>query len=74
MMAVEVATNGDEVTLSPPRTLFEQRYTFQSLTLPNFDISLDGQRFLMVKDESGSGRLNIVLNLFEELKRLASTR
>jgi len=28
----------------------------------------------MVKDESGSGRLNIVLNWFEELKRLAPVR
>jgi hypothetical protein len=40
------------------------------MTLPNYDISGDGQRFLMVKDESGSGRLNMVLNWFEELKRL----
>jgi len=32
---------------------------------------IDPQRFVMVKDESSSGRLNIVLNWFEELKRLA---
>jgi hypothetical protein len=32
-----------------------------------------GKRFVMVKDESGSGRLNIVLNWFDELKRLAPT-
>jgi hypothetical protein len=28
----------------------------------------------MVKDEVGAGRVNIVLNWFEELKRLAPTR
>jgi len=37
--------------------------------IPNDDVSADGQRFLMVKDESSSGRLNLVLNWFEELKR-----
>jgi hypothetical protein len=27
-------------------------------------VSPDGQRFLMVKDEAGAGRLNVVLNAF----------
>ena len=39
-------------------------------TVPNYDVSPDGQRFLMVKDESSSGRLNIVLNWFDELNRI----
>jgi hypothetical protein len=51
------------------RGLFEQRYAFLTSTIPNYDISADGQRFVMVKDESGSGRLNVV-NWTEELKRL----
>jgi hypothetical protein len=34
-------------------------------------VSQDGQRFLMVKDESSSGRLNLVINWFTELNRLA---
>ncbi len=38
-------------------------------TIPNYDISADGQRIVMVKDESGSGWLNVVLNWHEELKR-----
>jgi len=41
--------------------------------IPNYDISADGQRFVMVKDESGSGRLNVVLNWFDELTRLVPT-
>jgi hypothetical protein len=74
MMAVDVSTSPD-LTLSQPRVLFEQRYAFGSAqTIPNYDVSPDGQRFVMVKDDSASGRLNIVLNWFEELKRLVPTK
>jgi Tol biopolymer transport system component len=73
MMAVEM-TPGPELALSAPRLLFEQPYAYgQTITLPNYDVRADGQRFLMVKEEAGSGRLNVVLNWFEELKRLAPT-
>jgi hypothetical protein len=54
--------------------LFEQRYPFAALTVANYDISSDGERFLMAKDESTFGRLNIALNWFEELKRLAPAK
>ena len=38
----------------------------------NYDISRDGRRFLMIKDEeqSSTGQINVVLNWHEELKRL----
>ena len=71
--AVDVSTSPD-LTLSQPRVLFEQRYAFGNSTNPNYDVSPDGQRFVLVKDDSASGRLNIVLNWFEELKRLAPTQ
>jgi Tol biopolymer transport system component len=71
MMAVEISTS-PEVKLSPPRVLFEGRYAYGGgITIPNFDISRDGQRFIMVKDESTAGRLNVVLNWFSELARTA---
>src|SRR5262249_47727337 len=71
MMSVEVSAS-PELTLSPPRLLFEQRYAYgNTVSMANYDVSPDGQRFLMVKDDSSSGRLNIVLNWFDELKRLA---
>ena len=73
MMVVDVSM-GSDLKPSRPRVLFEQRYAFGSAqTIPNYDVSPDGQRFLMVKDDSASGRLNIVLNWLEELKRLAPT-
>jgi hypothetical protein len=34
-------------------------------------VSPDGQRFVMAKDDSASGRLNVVLDWHDELKRLA---
>jgi Tol biopolymer transport system component len=74
MMVVDV-TSSPDLVLSPPRLLFDQRYAFGgSITTPNYDVSPDGQRFVMVKDESGSGRLNIVLNWFEELKQRVPTK
>jgi serine/threonine-protein kinase len=62
MMAVEFSAV-PEVTLSQPKLLFEQRYAYGSgITIANYDVTPDGQRFLMIKDES-SGRLNLVMNL-----------
>jgi serine/threonine-protein kinase len=75
MMVVEVSTRSGDIVLSQPRVLFEQRYAFGSAqTIANYDVSPDGQRFVMVKDDSSSGRLNVVLNWFEELKRLVPTK
>ena len=55
------------VILSPPRVLFEQRYAYGAgITIANYDVTRDGQRFVMIKNESTAGRLNVVLNWFEE--------
>ena len=71
MMAVDITTT-PEVKLSTPRVLFEQRYAFGSgITIANYDVTPDGQRFIMVKDENGGGRLNVVFNWFSDLARLA---
>lgn len=65
MMAVDVATA--PLKLSTPRVLFEGRYAYGAgITIPNFDVSRDGKRFLMVKPETGAGRLNVVQNWFAE--------
>ena len=70
MMAVDVTVAGDDLKLSPPRLLFEQRFAYGAgISIANYDVTRDGQRFLMVKDEAGAGRLNIVLNAFADLAR-----
>ena len=64
MMAVDVTTS-PALKLSSPKMLFEARYACGAgITISNFDVSRDGQRFIMVKPESGAGRLNVVLNWF----------
>jgi serine/threonine-protein kinase len=73
MMVVDVSAGVDRL-LSPARQLFDQRYVFQNISAANYDVSPDGQRFVMIKDEAGSGRLNVVLNWTQELKRLVPVR
>jgi Tol biopolymer transport system component len=69
MMLVDVSRRDGDIALSSPRVLFEQRYAFGSAqSIANFDVTRDGQRFVMVKDDSASDQLSIVLNWFEELK------
>ena len=74
MMAVDVsATPG--LTLSQPRLLFDQPYFFGgNITAANYDISPDGQWFVMIKEEPGASRLTVVLNWFEELKARVPTK
>jgi serine/threonine-protein kinase len=70
MMVVNIQTE-PTFTAGSPVVLFTGRYT--STLVVNYDISPDGQRFLMIKEEEGPGQINVVLNWFEELKRLVPT-
>ncbi|MCU1317081.1 MAG: hypothetical protein JWN63_2403 [Candidatus Acidoferrum typicum] len=60
-----------------PRVLFEGRYELSPATTPNYDVSPDGQRFLMLKpneqEASAPTQINVALNWFEELKRRVPT-
>ncbi len=71
MMVVGTKTE-PTFTAGSPVVLFTGRYT--SGIAVNYDISPDGQRFLMVKEDEGQpAQINVVLNWFEELKRLVPT-
>jgi hypothetical protein len=62
---------------SKPRLVFEQQGYDTTDSIRGWDISLDGQRFLMVQPvepEQPATQINLVLNWFEELKRLAPTK
>jgi Tol biopolymer transport system component len=75
MMAVDITTQPG-FTASKPRMLFEAQYEPTPTTAPNYDVSADGQRFLMIKaseQEQTSTQINVVLNWFEELKRRVPT-
>lgn len=74
-MAVDITTDPTFAT-GKPHTLFDGPYLS---TGPNrsYDVTPDGQRFLMVQQaenrlsEAPISQANVVLNWFEELKRLA---
>jgi len=74
MMAVDISTKPN-FAAGKARMLFEGRYERTPATSPNYDVSPDGQRFLMLKPSQQEApaptQINVVLNWFEELKRRA---
>jgi Tol biopolymer transport system component len=75
IMAADLSVNGHDVVLSAPRLLFEQRYAYGANTaLANYDVSLDGKEFIMVKNDLGASHLNVVLNWFAELRQRAPVK
>jgi len=75
MMAVSIQTE-PRFAAGKSTLLFEGSYRGLSSNprgYQYYDISSDGQRFLMVKLDQTSSQINVVLNWFEELKRLVPT-
>jgi serine/threonine-protein kinase len=72
MMTVDIATQPG-FAAGKPRVLFEGPYDPPPVPVANYDVSPDGQRFLMLKSteqaQSAPTQINVVLNWFEELKR-----
>jgi eukaryotic-like serine/threonine-protein kinase len=72
MMAVEVTTQ-PTFTAGKPKVLFERPYVPTPRSFPDYDVSPDGERFLMLKagefEETTSTQINVVLNWFEELRQ-----
>jgi serine/threonine-protein kinase len=79
MMVVET-TMQPSFSAGKPRMLFEGPYftTEFPTTTVSYDVSADGQRFLVVKQTEAASRsaeqINVVLNWFEELKRRVPTK
>jgi hypothetical protein len=80
MMVVTVSTSSG-FKASAPRKLWEESYsqgTASSCGMPgvsssNYDVTADGQRFLMVRDEDASAfatKIVVVVNWVEHLKSL----
>ena len=75
MMAVPVTTQ-PTFRAGTPTLLFEGQYHNDfNWSPPNYDVTPDGQRFLMIQpgEQEAATQINVVLNWFEELKRLAPT-
>jgi serine/threonine-protein kinase len=78
LLAVRLQT--DPFRAEKPRVLFEGSFVQGDPASPwdarSYDIFPDGQRFVMVHpvaEDTGTARINVVLNWFEELKRLVPT-
>jgi hypothetical protein len=72
MMSVAI-TAQPAFSASRPAVLFEGQYEPTLVTNANYDVSPDGQRFLMLKasaaQEASPTQINVVLNWFEDLRR-----
>jgi serine/threonine protein kinase len=74
LMAVDISTR-PALSIGKPRKLFAEIYDRTNVAHPYYDVSPDGNRFLMIRP-SGQGlstltQIVLVQNFFEELKRRA---
>jgi serine/threonine-protein kinase len=78
LSSVTVSTDGTRVDVGRPVTLFTTRYAGHGdSAFRSYDVSRDGQRFLMIKDaddRASSPALVVVQNWVEELTRLLPGR
>ena len=74
MMVVDVES-GDNFNASRPRLLFPGNFEVGIAGNPSYDVTADGQRFLMIKQSAtaGASQLRIVLNWIEELEQQVGT-
>lgn len=72
MMALDVSTQ-PSFAVGKARMLFEGQYDLLSAQYSSYDVSPDGQRFLMLKtnEQAAPTQINVVLNWFEEVKQKA---
>ncbi len=78
MMVVSVAASGPELRASAPKQLWEGSYSSGSgascgmpgVSSASYDVTPDGQRFLMVRDDDDTfaTRIVVVLNFAEEIR------
>jgi serine/threonine protein kinase len=76
MMAVDI-TMTPALSVGRPRRLFAKRYELSLALWPNYDVTPNGQRFLMVKrvdEDEDPAQINVVLNWLNELRQLVPTK
>ncbi len=78
MMVVPIQVTDQALNAGSPRVLFEGSYASHANPpgIQYYDISPDGNRFLMMREgdlPATQAQIRIVLNWFEELRRLVPT-
>ena len=70
VMAVAIDDAGAEPTFGTPAALFADEYDFgPGISIANYDVTPDG-RFIMLRRGANGGKLRVVVNWTEELKRI----
>ena len=74
MMVVDVHAEA-EFSASKPKLLFEGSFAIDPVggDAINYDVTADGQRFVMIREDERSRKLHVVVNWLEELERLVPT-
>jgi Tol biopolymer transport system component len=75
MLAVEI-TPGPPIVVGTPRVIFKRPYERSDGVWPNYDVTPDGKRLLLLRrtEQNPPTRVNVVLNWLDELKRLAPAK
>ena len=82
-MAVDVDGTGDGFAAGKPRSLFTGPFlgglggvTVPGLSFPDYDVALDGKRFVMFKgsgNEVGVTTMNVITGWYSEVQRLTGS-
>ena len=74
MMAVDIRAEA-EFSASKPKLLFEGRFAIDPIggDAINYDVTADGQRFVMIREDQHARKLHVVVNWYDELNRLVPT-
>jgi hypothetical protein len=73
IFAVSLAASGGEPVFGKPTALFRDDYDFGGgASIANYDVTPDG-RFIMIRRGANGGKLHLVANWTEELKRILAT-
>ncbi len=75
---VGLITTESTLSAGTPKLLFERGHERSPVAGANYDVTPDGQRFLMVQaseqHDSAATQIHVVLNWFEELKQRVPTQ
>jgi len=74
MMAVDIHAEA-EFSASKPKLLFEGRFAIDPLggDATNYDVTADGERFVMIREDERARKFHVVVNWYDELNRLVPT-
>ncbi len=76
MMAVPTESTEESFVQGIPEVVFQGQYVTLPVGGQDYDVSADGERFLMMKEVQGTSvtaRIIVVENWFTELERLVPT-